>query len=328
MPAHWPDWVFWTSGGVLAVAGGLLLLWALFSDRSRGQQRCPKCWYEMEGVPRDEVGWVCPECGKAILKEKGLHKTRRRKRWAGGSFAVAIIGTSLVVYPTIRHGWSGMPTWMLIHALGWSTDQSLLSAMDQRLSTPGRNRSATRWNEALLSESEWNMLRDRLVGMLGHPDERTFQWASKALIHRVPGPALVFERLERKLSHGNLRERIDVAYLLMSLGRGYQVNPTSPNAKRFHAERQRFEPGLVRLMMLSLDDPLLTPFPTSQSLGRLDRGSPRETVRINAIISIICVASPTKATMAALEDATSDSDTEFARLALIAYQILSERAIP
>jgi hypothetical protein len=54
------DWLYHTFGWTLAAAGMVLLAWALFWDRSRGRRRCPKCWYNMEGVP----GLRCPECGR------------------------------------------------------------------------------------------------------------------------------------------------------------------------------------------------------------------------------------------------------------------------
>ena len=59
----------------LALGGFTLLFWSLFRDRGRRKRRCPKCWYDMAGVP----GLTCPECGRTS-KEKHLHRSRRRRR--------------------------------------------------------------------------------------------------------------------------------------------------------------------------------------------------------------------------------------------------------
>jgi hypothetical protein len=69
------------AGIVLAIASGLaifsamLSVWALIGDRSRGRLRCPKCWYNMEGIDTPQ----CPECGKAIKSARHLRQARRMK---------------------------------------------------------------------------------------------------------------------------------------------------------------------------------------------------------------------------------------------------------
>src|SRR5690606_21168668 len=70
---------FGDGGVVAAVSLGLVLfslmlvIWALMGVRSRGRLRCPKCWYDMSGIPDPR----CPECGKDIKTPKHLHKSRR-----------------------------------------------------------------------------------------------------------------------------------------------------------------------------------------------------------------------------------------------------------
>src|SRR5438309_1158927 len=54
------DWLLTLLGYTLAAAGALLLLWSLFHDRPKGRRRCPRCWYDMRGVP----SLLCPECGR------------------------------------------------------------------------------------------------------------------------------------------------------------------------------------------------------------------------------------------------------------------------
>ena len=73
-------WYGWTISGVLALLG----LWAVgalvIGDRARGRRRCPKCWHSLDGLPeRDDGGWVCPECGRAVRREKDLFRTRRKR---------------------------------------------------------------------------------------------------------------------------------------------------------------------------------------------------------------------------------------------------------
>ena len=53
---------------VLLGAGLFVLFRALFGDRARGRRRCPKCWYDMAGLPprtvkEERERFVCPECG-------------------------------------------------------------------------------------------------------------------------------------------------------------------------------------------------------------------------------------------------------------------------
>lgn len=114
------DWVFWTSGAVMALGGVVLVLWALFWDRARGRKRCPRCWYSMEGVPpaglEGESAWVCPECGKEVRGARKLARTRRRRGWAGAG-ALLLIGAylSATAPEWARGDWTGLvPTSVLV----------------------------------------------------------------------------------------------------------------------------------------------------------------------------------------------------------------------
>ncbi|MHC4107085.1 MAG: hypothetical protein ACYSTY_03265 [Planctomycetota bacterium] len=111
------DWVFWSVGGVLGLAGLLLALWALFADRARGRRRCPKCWYDLSGTP----GLVCSECGYIAKRERRLHKTHRRWRWALMGALTGSLGVAGALTPRIRRdGWvSVVPTTALVLAAPW-----------------------------------------------------------------------------------------------------------------------------------------------------------------------------------------------------------------
>jgi hypothetical protein len=106
------DWLYTTLGYTLAAAGALLLLWSLFHDRPKGRRRCPRCWYDMSGVP----SLTCPECGRTARSDRKLLKTRRRWRPAAIAALALLLAYPLAHTPRIRLvGWRGaIPTTGLI----------------------------------------------------------------------------------------------------------------------------------------------------------------------------------------------------------------------
>ena len=80
-------------GSALVPAIGLLLVcWGLWGDRSKGRQRCPRCWYDMRGtLPRLE----CPECGHDAGQERQLY--RHHRRWRHIALGVVLVLAS--AYP-------------------------------------------------------------------------------------------------------------------------------------------------------------------------------------------------------------------------------------
>ncbi len=112
--------VWLVMAGAVALIGALIVAWALFSDRSRGRKRCPKCWYDMSAT----VGLICPECGRDAERPARLEKTRRR--WVIAAIGMVVALGSL--YPALkgfqkRNGlWSLMPTEAIIqwyNVTGW-----------------------------------------------------------------------------------------------------------------------------------------------------------------------------------------------------------------
>ena len=107
---------------VVAVSFGLvlfslmLLIWAIIGDRSRGRLRCPRCWYDMEGIDTPQ----CPECGRTIKSPKQLRKARRAK-WPFGLVAcflgIAVYGFSRAELVDDTDELALIPTWFLM--LGW-----------------------------------------------------------------------------------------------------------------------------------------------------------------------------------------------------------------
>jgi hypothetical protein len=118
-PAGNLDWLYYLLGYTLAAAGVLVLLWALFWDRSRGRRRCPKCWYDMRGVP----ALKCPECGVSATSERGLLRTRRHWRigCAGFLFAYLALATARLTHES----WTAyVPTTALLAGARWLPGES------------------------------------------------------------------------------------------------------------------------------------------------------------------------------------------------------------
>lgn len=90
-------WYWWAISGLLAIGSLWAVLALLIGDRARGRRRCPKCWHSMEGLPEPDAGdgggWVCPECGRAVTREKDLFRTRRKR----GVLAVVAVGLLAVL---------------------------------------------------------------------------------------------------------------------------------------------------------------------------------------------------------------------------------------
>ncbi len=159
------DWLYHTLGWVIGGAAVTLLAWALFWDRARGRKRCPKCWYDMAGVP----GLRCPECGCDAKREKRLTRTRRRKWWAGFAVVSMVVGFVVHRVPEVAaHGWRGsVPTTVLILALPWlpSPEPDLFVPMEPSL-------YSELVAERLHQPSMWNWQRRWLVSYMIRGDRQ------------------------------------------------------------------------------------------------------------------------------------------------------------
>lgn len=117
----------WLDIAALAVGGigVLVIVWALFWDRARGRQRCPKCWYDMSataGVDRPRA-LVCPECGHDAKTPRRLRKTRRRWGVAAATLAVLVLTAGVPSWERRREGWTALiPTTGLIIAWRWNRE--------------------------------------------------------------------------------------------------------------------------------------------------------------------------------------------------------------
>ncbi len=109
-------WLFAALSWILASAAGLLLLGAMMWDRARGRQRCPNCWYALEGV----AGFTCPECGRTASGERALFRTRRHWKLAALSATLLVAAHFVARAPGMQaSGWVGaLPTPALIWWVG------------------------------------------------------------------------------------------------------------------------------------------------------------------------------------------------------------------
>ncbi|MEZ6241887.1 MAG: hypothetical protein R3B57_02490 [Phycisphaerales bacterium] len=133
-------------------------------ERSKGRKRCPRCWYEMEGV----AGRRCPECGREVKDQRALYRPRRRRGQIAVACVIALAGiTSTRIEPIVRHGWRGVfPTTLLIAGYEWLPETLVV---DDRVGSAPRpwcleDRHATsqgmwRWQEAWLEQRASRMLR-------------------------------------------------------------------------------------------------------------------------------------------------------------------------
>lgn len=136
------------SAWLLAATGLTLALWALFWDRAKGRRRCPKCWYNLAGLPMRSADsnsssppasnlsaepvtpvaatppappaligvCTCPECGHQPRSESRMLRTRRRWKWAGFAAILGLAAHTCARWPAIsKHGaWAVVPTWALV----------------------------------------------------------------------------------------------------------------------------------------------------------------------------------------------------------------------
>ncbi len=110
-----PLWIWQVLGWMLLPSAAVVVLLALLRDRSRGRQRCPKCWYDMKGLATADGRCVCPECGKAVARQTDLHRTRRHWKRALVGAVLALLGFTSMSVPGWNRGWVGVvPSTLLV----------------------------------------------------------------------------------------------------------------------------------------------------------------------------------------------------------------------
>ncbi len=130
-----PEVAAWWSGALVAgIAGLVVLARAAVGDPSRGRRRCGGCWYDMSATP----GMTCPECGRTVKSEKGLFRTRRRKRGLVVAALFLAASATCGALPWFSGGgWKDrMPDTVLVALLPYlNNNSSLLEELHNRIDT-------------------------------------------------------------------------------------------------------------------------------------------------------------------------------------------------
>lgn len=159
-----PDRIIHIFAWVLAAAGVLITLWALFADTSRGRRRCPRCAYSLADIP----GRRCPECGHESPTERRLFATRRR-------WTAAVLGLTLTLVAWLggsvqsvrRDGWAAaFPTWTLLPLLPLFGGDPEFPFADIAMRPPWH-----RWERLVIASRMRSFLSERLrQGRLEEPE--------------------------------------------------------------------------------------------------------------------------------------------------------------
>jgi hypothetical protein len=106
--------------GVLVLGAGLAIAGWWF-DRSRGRERCPSCWFDLEAAVKtneqDELREIlCTECGRTVSRWKDLYTTRRNLPLLWCAAACVPLAYGVIATPrAIESGVRGLvPTSVLI----------------------------------------------------------------------------------------------------------------------------------------------------------------------------------------------------------------------
>ncbi len=154
------DWweLCWWAGGVLAALALVVVVVALFRDRSRGRRRCPKCWYDMSAVN----GMTCPECGRTQKRERRFFGTRRKWRRAMIGTALLAMAMGTTAAPVVNSGeWPRyVPAAVLRPVLGcFPRDAAKVRATFETALTTTK---FTPWERALLASTIAESIREEL----------------------------------------------------------------------------------------------------------------------------------------------------------------------
>lgn len=214
-------------GGLFILAGGLVLgaianiVWGFVGDRSRGRQRCPRCWYDMAATPRTPATkrddkhvdkddtpplCTCPECGEEVFREKELLRARKQ-RWKI-SLGVLLLLLSFGSYLGDKYQRGGVvamvPTWVLILGApilpdhwfenrNWTIDDeySLVSRIDEhRFWLPHTGMFRWRIESMLFSEDPETLVRVSRFFALRLIDKQWLRRTTKQALADALNPTL------------------------------------------------------------------------------------------------------------------------------------------
>lgn len=217
-----PEISYTMVGNAIAVLGGVVLLFALFSDslrqRFKRRRRCPKCWYDLSHSPT----MTCSECGNAAKDDRKLYKGRRRWRFAWLAVLLVVTGYGVCATPGIKErGWvAAVPTTVLIAVLPWLEPDLEVWETNRGFGLRGKFLPKADWRNQLFSDfaysrvdehdlwswqetllrivcraqdtgpkpqvAEWDNLTDQVLGSMRWANGRSPQWYDFDMSQQLP----------------------------------------------------------------------------------------------------------------------------------------------
>lgn len=237
----------WTMAVFVGLVGLGGLAWWYRGDRSRGRRRCPKCWYDMSGVPKREGdqglrGWTCPECGRVALVQRRLFKTRRRRWRLVVSVILLFAAFAGVIGPTIvETDWEDLvPTTALIVMMPYlDNDSALLELLNERIVRLARTQGTP---QSPLGLPGWqaSLLESRAIGMFeNQTDPERIQRGLKVYMWAASPSQDAVEKVRPFLSHVDMNVRFTAICAFEQVGGQYEdvereVIAVLPGAQGFH----------------------------------------------------------------------------------------------
>ncbi len=205
----------WLAGIVVALFLLWSLWWALFSDRSRGMRRCPKCWHVNDPGNTATANLRCPECGHEAREERDLLRTRRKWVLAVMCVVGLCAETAWVQAAVAESGWwSLLPDRVLIAIGPWMGDTA-----------DARNMRASLRDRLVCGRIDpADVVRLFELARTGDPESSpgSVQWRARYLpwIQALHGPGFWN-------AYANAPEDNNIAYLYPSRGCTIQTNHTA-----------------------------------------------------------------------------------------------------
>lgn len=139
-----------------------LLAWQTRKRLTRGKRTCPRCSYNMQGVP----GWTCPECGRTANSERDLLRGRWKRRWLLAGVLAILIGSGGTLIPYVRdHGPLGVvPTTLLLMIAPGSNEETLWTSafLSDPVDWPANGYRRVKWGKTF-SQRTQQELANRLA---------------------------------------------------------------------------------------------------------------------------------------------------------------------